>query len=353
MSDRCYFFIICLVLIFLAGIQTMPSANASTEPGGHTPSRKLIIDTDTGADDVSAIILAASSKDIELLGVTVLVGNVDLERSAKNALMALEMAGSDARVYKGASENLTGETIEAFSVFGSDGMGDIGLVHPKGEAEEKDAVDFILEMIRQYPNEVEIVMLRPATNVAEAIRREPETMKQVKMIWSMGTTGLGPGNASPVAEFNVYADPVAYKVMLDSGLNITIIGLYMCSGESQWTDEQFAELLKTNGTGKFVTDSFGKLRGFYASNGSVGSVMNCDTLAMTCVLFPDFIQETIQCHASCLTDPGETYAQVIFYQQDFTYDVVSNDFDYNVTLVSQVDRENYFNMFLSAIQSIP
>lgn len=68
--------------------------------------------------------------------------------------------------------------------------------------------------------------------------------------------------------------------------------------------------------------------------------MNCDTLAMTCVLFPDFIQETIQCHASCLTDPGETYAQVIFYQQDFTYDVVSNDFDYNVTLVSQVDREN-------------
>lgn len=64
-----FFFIICLVLIFLAGIQTMPSANASTEPGGHTPSRKLIIDTDTGADDVSAIILAASSKDIELLGV--------------------------------------------------------------------------------------------------------------------------------------------------------------------------------------------------------------------------------------------------------------------------------------------
>ena len=184
------------------------------EAGGLSPSRKLIIDSDTGADDSSAIILAASSKDVELLGVTVLVGNVDLEQSAANALMALEMAGSDARVYKGASENASGETIEASSVFGNDGMGEADLVHPKGQAEEKDAVNFILEMVSQYPNEVEIIMLGPATNTAKAIERDPETMKQVKMIWSMGTTGLGPGNASPVAEFNVYADPVAYKTLL-------------------------------------------------------------------------------------------------------------------------------------------
>ena len=286
------------------------------------------------------------------MGVTVLVGNVDLEQSAANALMALEMAGSDARVYKGASENSSGETIEASSVFGNDGMGEADLVHPKGQAEEKDAVDFILEMVSQYPNEVEIIMLGPATNIAKAIERDPETMKQVKMIWSMGTTGLGPGNASPVAEFNVYADPMAYKTLLDSGLDITIIGLDMCSGEAQWTDEQFAELIKTNDAGKYVADSFGKLRSFYAANGSVGSVMNCDTLVMICVLFPEFIRKTIQCHASCMTEPGETYAQVIFYQQGFTYDVVNNDFDYNVTLVARVDKENYFSLFLEAIRSI-
>ena len=76
-----------------------------------------------------------------------------------------------------------------------------------------------------------------ATNIAKAIERDPETMKKVKMIWSMGTAGLGSGNASPVAEFNVYADPDAYKVMLDSGVNITVIGLNMCGDEAMWTGQ--------------------------------------------------------------------------------------------------------------------
>ncbi|MBR4702219.1 MAG: nucleoside hydrolase [Oscillospiraceae bacterium] len=339
---------LALAAVFLSGCQAKRAAGAAE---GSAPVRRLIIDTDTGADDASAIILAARSENIELLGVTVLVGNVDLEQSAKNALMALELAGSDARVYRGSSVNASGRTIEAFSVFGSDGMGDADLIHPKRGAEEKDAIEFILETVRQYPDEVELVALGPATNIAKAIERDPETMKRAKMIWSMGSAGLGPGNASPVAEFNVYADPVAYKTMLDSGIPITVVGLDMCGGEAQWTDEQFDKLAKTNEIGKFVAASFGKIREFYAANGSAGSVMNCDALAMTCVLFPDFIQGTVQCHGSCITAPGETYAQVIYYREGFTYDVVSNDYDYNVTLVSQVRKEDYFKLYLSAIQS--
>ena len=311
--------------------------------------RKVIIDTDTGADDASALILAAGCRDIDILGVTVLVGNVDLEQGARNALMALEMAGSDAPVYKGASSNLSGKKIEAFSVFGEDGMGAAGLIHPKGKAMDKDAVEFLLETVRRYPDEVEIIALGPATNIAIAIKRDPDTMKRVKMIWSMGSAGLGPGNASPVAEFNVYADPAAYKVMLDSGIPVTVIGLDMCGGAAQWTNAQFAELEKVNETGKFVAASFGKLREFYAANGSADSVMNCDALAMTCALYPDFVKKTISCHASCITAPGETYAQVIYYQKGFTYDAVANDFDYNITLVADVDWESYFRRFLEAI----
>ena len=83
------------------------------------PDRKVIIDTDTGADDASALILAAKSENIDILGVTVLAGNVDLEQGTKNALAALEIAGCDAPVYKGAAENFSGEKIDAFSVFGT------------------------------------------------------------------------------------------------------------------------------------------------------------------------------------------------------------------------------------------
>ena len=176
-------------------------------------------------------------------------------------------------------------------------------------------------------------------------------MKQVKRIWSMGTAGLGQGNASPVAEFNVYGDAEAYKVMLDSGIRITIVGLDMCGGAAMWTDENFRELEKTNEIGRFVAASFAKIREFYAANGSAGAVMNCDPVAMMCVVQDDFIRQTLPCHGSCIIDRGETYGQVIFYQKGFTYDVVKNDFDYNVTLVSDVKKEDYFPLYLKAIRS--
>ena len=324
-----------------------PENSASAEAA---PKRKLIIDTDTGADDASALILAACSDEVEILGVTVLTGNVDLEQGTKNALMALEMAGVEVPVYQGETEKASGETIHALSVFGTDGMGDADLIHPAGKAQEGDAVSFILDSVRAYPGEVEIVALGPATNVAKAIQEDPETMKQVKRIWSMGSAGLGPGNASPVAEFNVYGDPIAYKTMLDSGIDIVVVGLDVCGGEAQWTDEQFEELAASGEIGAFVVASFGKIREFYAANGSAGSVMNCDSVAMLCALDPDFVEKTISCHGSCITDLGDAYAQVIFYQEGFTYDLVANDFDYNVTLVNQVKKDEYFQRYLERIR---
>ena len=310
----------------------------------------MIIDTDTGADDASALILAGKSSNAEILGVTTLVGNVDLEQSTKNALMALEVAGCSAPVYKGAADTYTGKKIEAFSVFGTDGMGDADLIHPTGSAAGGDAVSFILDTVKQHPGEVELVVLGPATNIAKAIEQDPATMRQVKMIWSMGTAGLGPGNASPVAEFNVYGDPDAYKIMLDFGVPVTVIGLDCCDGEAMWTNAQFDALKNAGDAGAFVSKSFDKLRAFYAQNGSADATMNCDSVAMTCVLHPEFIKDTVQTHASCITEPGEAYAEVIFYKEGFTYDAVKNDFNYNVTLVTEVDKPRYFEIYKTTVQ---
>lgn len=313
------------------------------------PERKVIIDTDTGADDASALILAAKSENIDILGVTVLVGNVDLEQGTKNTLAALEIAGCDAPVYKGSSDNYKGESINAFSVFGTDGMGDADLIHPTGKAEDKDAIDFILETVKANPNEVEIIALGPATNIAKSIERDPDTMKQVKRIWSMGTAGLGPGNATPVAEFNAYHDPEAYQVMLDFGLPITVVGLDMCGGDAAWSGEQFDKLNSANEIGHFVSTSFTKIKEFYKKNGSPDQVFNCDSLAMMCVVYDNFVTDTLSCHGSCITEEGETRGQVLFYKEGFTYDVAKNDFDYNVTLVSGVSSPDYFNLYLQAI----
>lgn len=312
--------------------------------------RKIIIDADTGADDSSALILAAKQENVEILGVTVLVGNVDLEQSAKNAIAALELAGCDAPVYKGSDETYDGKKKAAFSVFGADGMGDAGLIDPKREAADGDAIDFIIDTVKNNPGEVEIIALGPATNIAKAIRKAPDDMKKVKRIWSMGTTGLGPGNASPVAEFNVYADAPAYKTLLDSNLPVTVVGLDMCDDEAMWTDSQFEELESLNETGKFVAASFGKIREFYKSNGSE-SVMNCDSLAMMCALYPGFIKSTINTYASCITEKGETYSQVLFYKEGFTYDIIKNEYDYNTVLVTEADKASYFKNYLEAIRN--
>ena len=340
---------LCLILILAV---VMLPACTSSGPGDSAadPPRKLIIDTDTGADDASALILAAKSEGVEILGVTTLVGNVDLEQSTQNALMALEVAGCDAPVYKGADTRYGGDTIVAYSVFGADGMGEADLIHPAGQAEEQDAVSFIIDTVRANPGEVEIAVLGPATNIARAIDEAPDVMKDVKMIWSMGSAGLGPGNASPVAEFNVYGDAEAYSVMLESGLPITIIGLDVCDGEAQWTSKQFETLEKTNDIGAFVAKSFGKIREFYAANGSPDATMNCDSVAMTCLLRPDFVKDSVQTYASCVTEEGETYAQVIFYKEGFTYDLVDNDFNYNVTLITDVDKANYFKNYRDTIK---
>ena len=310
--------------------------------------RKVIIDSDTGADDASALILAAKQPNVEILGVTVLVGNVGLGQSAANALAALELAGCDAPVYKGAAATIDGRQKTAFSVFGEDGMGDAGLVHPKRQAEDGDAVDFIIETVKSNPGEVELLALGPATNIALAIQKAPDEMKKVKRIWSMGTAGLGPGNATPVAEFNVYADAEAYKIMLDAALPVTVIGLDVCDGEAQWTDAQLAALEASGDAGGFVAKSFGKIREFYQQNGSA-SVMNCDALAVMCALYPGFVKQTINTHASCITEKSETYSQVLFYKEGFTYDSAKNDFDHNTVLVTEVDKAAYFDTFLEAV----
>lgn len=314
--------------------------------------RKIIIDTDTGADDASALILAACSPEVEIEGVTVLAGNVDLEQATKNALAALEITGIDVPVYKGSDIRYDGTPIRPYSVFGKDGMGDKDLIHPEGTAEEGDAIEFILDTVRRNPGEIEIVMLGPATNIARAMDQDPATMKQVKRIWSMGTTGIyGPGNASPVAEFNVYLDAQAYRRVLDFGIPVTVIGLDVCDDECKWTDNDFDKLAAFSRMGRFVTDSFSKIRAFYAKNGSAGSVMNCDGTTMMCVVCPDFITDSRQCHGSCMTDPGETYGQVIFYQKGFQYDLTSEDFDYDVTLVCKVDYHSRFLEYLFRIGS--
>lgn len=236
-------------------------------------------------------------------------------------------------------------------MFGKDGMGDAGLIDPEGTPREKAGIDFILETVRDNPGVVEIVALGPATNIARAIQEDPETMRQVKMIWSMGTAGLGVGNAKPVAEYNVYFDVPAYKVMPESGCPVTVIGLDACGGDAMWTEEQFDALSHENEIGTFLSTAFTRLRELYARNG-MPATMNPDGVAMACVLYPDLTRSSINCHASCIDAENEAYGQVIFYKDGLRFDAAidTESLDFDTRLVTDVDGAGFFDLFCEAIR---
>ncbi len=301
---------------------------------------RIIIDTDTAGDDAAALIIAAKNPNIEILGVTVLAGNVSLEQGAKNALAVLELIGNEAPVYLGASAPLSGEEKECFSVYGADGMGEADLIHPKGKPQEKNAIDFILETIRANPGEIEIVALGPATNLALAIQRDRETMLKVKRIWSMGTAGFGPGNATPVAEFNVYKDAPAYEIMLKLGVPVTVIGLDM-NDEPTWTyEDELQKMSQGNEVQRFMATCTRKLLEFKKGNG-IPAVDLPDALAMACLVWPDFVEETTLCYGSCITEPGETYGMLIYYKSGFKYDSMPAVGEANISVVSKVKKHEF------------
>ena len=311
---------------------------------------KIIIDSDTAGDDAAAIILAAKSPTVEILGVTVAAGNVSLEQAARNSMAALELAGCSAPVYLGANTPLSGEEKECFSVYGQDGMGEADIIHPKGTPMEKNAVDYILDTVRANPGEIELVALGPVTNVALAIQKDPETMRKLKRIWSMGTAGFGPGNATPVAEFNVYKDAPAYKVMLELGVPVTVIGLDM-DDEPTWTDEaMLARMREGSEIQRFIETATRKLLEFKKGNG-IPAVDLPDAVAMGCLVWPDFVEETTQCYGSCITEPGETYGMVIFYREGFTYDSMPKIGQCNVSVVSKAKKNEFVDRLNAVFRS--
>ena len=313
--------------------------------------RRIIIDTDTAGDDAVALIIAAKTQNVEILGVTVSAGNVKLEQAVKNALMTLEMAGCDAPVYAGASAAYTGKERETFSVYGKDGMGDKDLIHPTRTAEDKSAVDFILETVKANPDEVEIVALGPVTNLALAFDKDPETMKQVKKYWSMGTSGFGLGNATPVAEFNVYHDAEAYKVLTESGVPITAIGFDILPEETSFTKDELDDIEKKGGLSEFVAKAFSGLIEFNTEAIGQPIAADADGVAMACVLWDGYLLETKSCHAAVMTDDDDCYGQVVLYQEGYGYDSGVTFDSYNFDVATKTASETFKDTLLKLLES--
>ena len=191
-------------------------------------AQKIIIDTDPGQDDAVAILLALASPDeIEVLGITAVAGNVPLSLTERNARIVCELAGRpDIAVYAGCDHPLKRKLVTAEHVHGKTGLDGPKLPEPKIKLQEKHGVDFIIDTILQQPgNSVSLCPLGPLTNIASAILKQPKIVSRIKQIVLMGGAYFEVGNITPTAEFNIFVDPDAAKIVFEAGIDMVAMPL--------------------------------------------------------------------------------------------------------------------------------
>lgn len=220
---------------------------------------KIILDCDPGHDDAIAILLACASPELEVRGITTVAGNVSLEKTSTNALKVCEL-GNIKRipVYAGMSGPLVRRLETAEHVHGKSGMDGPELPEPELKPAQMSAVDFIISELINSAEPITLVPTGPLTNIAMAILHEPRIVPKIKEIVSMGGA-LYEGNITPSAEFNIYVDPHAARIVYSCGAKVTMIGLNL-THQALATPERIARI-KSIGTK--VSETVVQLLDFY------------------------------------------------------------------------------------------
>jgi inosine-uridine nucleoside N-ribohydrolase len=230
-----------------------PTANTNKAPRASLGPRPLIIDTDPGVDDAVSILLAFRSSEVSIDAITVVAGNVEAEYGTRNALSLVEYGNRlDIPVALGAIRPLMRTQLTVRLAHGKNGFGDVTIPQTRAKLVPQHAADLIIERVQSKPNQYTILAIGPLTNLALAFLKEPSIAPLVAEVCFMGGTVLSNGNTTPVATFNIFADPEAAKIVVNSGVpRITMIGTDVTT-RVQFIPEDF-DHLESSGT------SFGHL----------------------------------------------------------------------------------------------
>ena len=299
--------------------------------------RKVIIDCDPGIDDSLALLLALNSPELEVIGITIVSGNVPAKQGAKNALKVLKlMKREDIKVYIGESLPLVRELVTAEDTHGEDGLGETNYEEANIEI-NYNGVDFILDKAKE--DDVSIIALGPLTNLAKALEKDETSFNRLQEIVSMGGAFKSHGNCSQVAEFNYWVDPHSVKNIFDkSKVPFSMVGLDV-TREIVLTPNLIELINQIGGEiGKFIVD----ITRFYVDfhwkqERTLGCVIN-DPLAVAyfidrslCEGFTSYLDMVVDGIAigQTLVDVGEFYRK-----------------EHNGLVLTKVDSRRFMEMFL-------
>lgn len=189
--------------------------------------RRIVIDTDPGQDDAVAILLALASAELQVEAIMTVAGNVPVAQTTVNACSLLELAGrTEIPVFTGAARPLHRPPVSAEYVHGETGMAGANLPAPTLRAQAVDAATALVDLLRREPpGAITLVCLGPMTNLATALTHAPDIAGRIERVVAMGGAQREGGNITPTAEFNFFVDPHAARIVLQSGVPITLLPL--------------------------------------------------------------------------------------------------------------------------------
>ncbi|MCG1008802.1 nucleoside hydrolase [Salinicoccus sp. ID82-1] len=306
-------------------------------------ARKVILDCDPGHDDAISIIIAASKmSNLEILGITTVAGNVEVQKNTTNALKVKDLLGLDVPVVQGAERPLVRKSEIATEIHGDSGMDGPVLPNPKSRVDDGHAVDFIVEQILQSEGKVTLVPTGPLTNIALALHKAPEIKHKIEEIVLMG--GGTFGNWTPAAEFNIYVDAEAAKFVFESGIHVTMFGLDVTHQVIATKDIQQRLSKVDNRVGKFVSELLVFFGDMYEDHfGFEGGPIH-DACTTMYLLKPELF-DFKHVHLAVETKGEFTYGATAVDLLGVTGRIPNTHFAY------QVDQEAFWDLFEAVLES--
>lgn len=302
---------------------------------------KVILDMDPGIDDALALLLAISSPELAVEGVTTVAGNTTVEKTGLNARRVLEYVGrGEVPVYYGSSSPMARPLTTAEHVHGSDGLGEADIPMPR-QPPSPGGIWFIAETVARNPGEVTIIATGPLTNIALAFTLYPRTPRLVKQLVIMGgayhLTPFGRGNVTPLSEFNIYTDPEAADIVFKSSAPITCIGLDVSTNPSvKISRERYEEIRRLRGRKAELASRIMKYQ-----LERLGVVEVHDVLAVAAALRPEIFQ-TVEMSVQVLTHNDASRGATIALKP-------REGEKSNARICTDVDGEKFFELLFSRL----
>jgi len=254
--------------------------------------QRLIIDTDTAGDDCVSLLIALRSPDVRVEAITINCGNVAFPQQVENALYTLEVAGMGGQVpvYPGCVHPLLHPHQTVEHIHGRDGMGDSFFPRATQRPEREHAVDALIRLVRERPGELTVIAQAPLTNLAMAARLAPDIVGKVKDLWVMGGTNNALGNDTPAAEYNIWCDPEAAKIVFGAGYPLTMVGWEICVRHAIMDDAATAEIERLNTPlSRFFLDINRVVRRFTTEQQGMAGTTHPDAITCAMAIDPDIM----------------------------------------------------------------